>query len=120
MTSTTPTTSGTRAVRHHLPAGTASSRGCSVLVSPSSAGWDFSGLAVLELAPGEARSWSTGSSETLVLPLSGGCRVRCEGTTYDVHGRADVFGGPSDFVYLPRDTELTVTSDGGGRFALPS
>jgi len=115
----TPTTSGTNAARH-LPAGSAASAGCSVLVSPDSAGWDFSGLAVLELSPGETRSWSTGPSETLVMPLSGACRVDCEGTTYDVRGRADVFSGPSDFVYVPRDAELTVTSEEGGRFALPS
>src|SRR3954451_5458513 len=122
MTSTTsPTTSSTpTAGRRHLPSGTASGRGCSVLVSPDSAGWDFSGLAVLELAPGETRSWSTGPSETLVMPLYGACRVDCEGTTYEVRGRADVFDGPSDFVYVPRDTELTVSSDDGGRFALPS
>ena len=105
---------------YHLPAGTAAGRGCSVLVSPASAGWEFSGLAVLELAQGQTRSWSTGRAETLVLPLTGSCRVTCEGTTYDVQGRADVFSGPSDFVYVPRDTELTVTSEGGGRFALPS
>jgi 5-deoxy-glucuronate isomerase len=54
------------------------------------------------------------------MSLSGACRVTCEGTTYDVRGRAHVFSGPSDFVYAPRDSELTVTSDEGGRFALPS
>jgi 5-deoxy-glucuronate isomerase len=122
MTSTTsPTTSSTTtAVRRHLPSGTASGRGCSVLVGPASAGWDFSGLAVLELAPGETRAWSTGPSETLVMALSGSCRVSCEGTTYEVRGRPDVFSGPSDFVYVPRDTDLSVSSRDGGRFALPS
>jgi 5-deoxy-glucuronate isomerase len=115
MTSTTNT-----AARRHLPAGTATARGCSVVVSPGAAGWEFCGLAVLELAPGETQTWSTGPSETLVMSLSGACRVTCEGTTYAVHGRADVFNGPSDFVYAPRDSELTVASDEGGRFALPS
>jgi 5-deoxy-glucuronate isomerase len=115
----TPTSAAPR-TRHHLPAGTATGRGCSVLVDPASAGWEFSGLAVLALAPGESRAWSTGPAETLVMSLSGSCRVTCEGTTYDVQGRADVFSGPSDFVYVPRDAELTVTSDAGGRFALPS
>jgi 5-deoxy-glucuronate isomerase len=46
--------------------------------------------------------------------------VTCEGTTYDVRGRAGVFDGPSDFVYLPRDAEATISTEGGGRFALPS
>jgi 5-deoxy-glucuronate isomerase len=115
------TTPGTAtSSRHHLPAGTASGSGASLLVTPETAGWGFSGLAVLELAPGESRTWSTGPAETLVLPLSGACRVTCDGTTYDVHGRVDVFSGPSDFVYVPRDAELTVSSTAGGRFALPS
>jgi 5-deoxy-glucuronate isomerase len=89
-------------------------------VTPTSAGWTYSGLAVLELGPGESADWSTGPAETLVMSLSGSCTVTCEGTTYDVQGRADVFDGPSDFVYLPRDAEATVSTDAGGRFALPS
>jgi 5-deoxy-glucuronate isomerase len=31
-----------------------------------------------------------------------------------------VFSGPSDFVYVPRDAEVDITSAEGGRFALPS
>jgi 5-deoxy-glucuronate isomerase len=31
-----------------------------------------------------------------------------------------VFSGVSDFVYVPRDATVEITSDGGGRFALPS
>ncbi|HEY3529811.1 MAG TPA: 5-deoxy-glucuronate isomerase [Nocardioides sp.] len=104
----------------HLPAGSAAAPGCTLLVTPQSAGWSYSGLAVLDLGPGESATWSTGPAETLVMSLAGSCRVTCDGTTYDVQGRADVFSGPSDFVYLPRDAELTVTSDAGGRFALPS
>jgi 5-deoxy-glucuronate isomerase len=37
-----------------------------------------------------------------------------------VTGRRDVFDGPSDFVYVPRDAEVTIASEVGGRFALPS
>jgi 5-deoxy-glucuronate isomerase len=104
----------------HLPAGSAPGEGWSVLVTPETAGWTYSGLTVLDLGPGESATWPTGPAETLVMSLSGSCRVACEGTTYDVQGRADVFSGPSDFVYVPRDAEPTVTSDEGGRFALPS
>ena len=31
-----------------------------------------------------------------------------------------VFDGPSDFVYVPRDAAVVITSPAGGRFALPS
>ena len=38
---------------------------------------------------------------------------------FDLAGRADVFSGPTDLVYVPRDAEVTVTSVGGGRYAWP-
>jgi 5-deoxy-glucuronate isomerase len=46
--------------------------------------------------------------------------VTCDGETLGVEGRPDVFSGPSDFVYVPRDMRVEITSDDGGRFALPS
>ncbi len=105
---------------HHVPAGAAAAEGCRVLVTPASAGWTYSGLVVVELEPGGSFTWSTGGAETLVLSLSGSCRVACERETHVVEGRADVFSGSSDFVYAPRDSEVTIVSEQGGRFALPS
>jgi 5-deoxy-glucuronate isomerase len=104
----------------HRRAGDATDADCAVLVTPESAGWRYSGLAVVELEPGGSRTWSTGTAETLVMSLSGSCTVTCEGETLTVEGRADVFSGPSDFVYVPRDAEVELSSPGGGRFALPS
>jgi 5-deoxy-glucuronate isomerase len=112
-----PTETDTRYV---LPAGSATGEGLDLLVTPESAGWSFSGLAVLTLAPGESRTWSTGDAETLVLPLAGGCTVACGPDSVGLEGRADVFSGPTDFAYVPRDAEVTITSEDGGRFALPS
>ncbi|WP_262851873.1 5-deoxy-glucuronate isomerase [Mumia quercus] len=89
-------------------------------VTPQDAGWGFSGLRVVRLAPGEAYDAETGDAETLVLSLSGSCRVRCGDEELVVAGRPDVFAGPSDFVYVPRGAAFTVTSDDGGRFALAS
>ena len=91
-----------------------------LVVTPESAGWTYSGLAVVDLAPGESTTWRTGAAETLVLSLSGSCSVTCAGETLVVQGRRDVFSGPSDFVYVPRDAEVVLTSELGGRFALPS
>ena len=105
---------------YHLPAGSTAQEDVAVLVSPERAGWDYSGLAVLVLEPGGTTTWSTGEAETLVLSLGGSCAVTCDGETLTVEGRRDVFSGPSDFVYVPRDSEITVTSESGGRFALPS
>ena len=89
-------------------------------VTPAHAGWTYSGLRILTLAPGESHTLATHDGEMLVLPLAGSCRVDCEGTTIDLDGRTSVFSRVSDFAYVPRDAEVTVSSAGGGRFALPS
>jgi 5-deoxy-glucuronate isomerase len=92
----------------------------SLVVTPERAGWAYSGLRVLALQAGAAHTWATGDDELLVLPLSGSCTVTCDGENFDLHGRRDVFTRVSDFAYAPRDATVTVTSAGGGRFALPS
>ncbi|KIF01766.1 IolB protein [Streptomyces sp. RSD-27] len=83
---------------------------------------EFTRLVVLELAPGEAYAHACGEAEWIVLPLSGGCEVRCAeqgpAQTFALRGRDSVFDGPTDFVYLPRDASARVASAGGGRFAL--
>ncbi|HVV20470.1 MAG TPA: 5-deoxy-glucuronate isomerase [Pseudonocardiaceae bacterium] len=89
-------------------------------VTPESAGWTYCGLRVVDLAPGESVGFDTGSQETVVLPLSGGCVVTCGDAEFTLTGRADVFAGPSDFAYVPIGSTATVTTAGGGRFALPS
>ncbi|MFC8394220.1 MULTISPECIES: 5-deoxy-glucuronate isomerase [unclassified Streptomyces] len=105
---------------YHLPAGTAAEGPYDLLVTPESAGWGHSGLRVLTLAPGEAHALSTGESEFLVLPLSGGCTVTVAGRAFELDGRTDVFTSATDFAYLPRASEAVVSSAHGGRFALPS
>jgi 5-deoxy-glucuronate isomerase len=92
----------------------------SLVVTPENAGWGYSSLRVLELAAGESVTFATGPDEMVVLPLSGGCRVECDGETFDVAGRRSVFTRVSDFAYVPRDADVTVSSAGGGRFALPA
>jgi 5-deoxy-glucuronate isomerase len=91
-----------------------------IAVTPESAGWRFSGLSVVDLAPGGVHEWSTGAAEHLVLPLSGGCVVSGVDFSVTVAGRPDVFAGPADFAYLPTGTDVRIESAGGGRFALPS
>jgi 5-deoxy-glucuronate isomerase len=107
-------------VKLHLPAGSTSDSTFATVVTPESAGWGFSGLRVLELPAGGSATIATGDAEHLVLPLSGAATVSCEGERFELAGRADVFAGVTDFAYLPRDAEAIVTSEAGGRFALPA
>jgi 5-deoxy-glucuronate isomerase len=105
---------------HHLPAGTTGSGAYVLDIDPARAGWTYSGLRVLELAPGQSATVDTGPAETLVLSLTCDCVVDCPRQQVALAGRSSVFTGVSDVVYLPRDTRARVHSEHGGRFALPS
>jgi 5-deoxy-glucuronate isomerase len=104
----------------YLPAGSAGAGPFDLAITPETAGWSYCGLRVLRLAPGGAHSWASGGDELLVLPLSGSCRVSCDGADFELQGRPGVFARVTDFAYVPRDAALTVSSAGGGVFALPA
>jgi 5-deoxy-glucuronate isomerase len=104
----------------YIPTGSAGDGPFSLAVTPERAGWSYSGLRVLELGPGQAHTWATGTDEMLVLPLSGSAVVTCEGASFELQGRRDVFSRVSDFCYVPRATTVTVASSSGGTFAVPS
>jgi len=105
---------------YHLSAAAVAEQPYDVLLTPERAGWAYAGLAVLTLAAGQSVEVETGESELLVLSLSGGCTVTGRDDALTVTGRETVFSGPSDFVYVPRDASVQISSRDGGRFALPS
>ncbi len=104
---------------HHVAAELASGP-WTLEIEPKMAGWEYCSLRILDLAPGASHAFATGEDETLVLPLSGSCVVECGGERFPLRGRASVFTEVSDFAYVPRDTEVRVSSDTGGRFAFPA
>jgi 5-deoxy-glucuronate isomerase len=104
----------------HLRHGGTADGAWSLVVTPEQAGWAYCGLRVLELAPGAIHSFATGPDELLVMPMEGGGVVECESRRFELAGRDGVFGGVTDFAYVPRDAEVRVSSGGGGRFILPS
>lgn len=103
---------------HLLRAGDAARDGYTVEVTPETAGWRFSGLKVLELAPGGARQIGTEADEVLVVPLAGGCTVDVGGEVYHLTGRDSIFTGVTDHLYVPCGSTLTIRTESGGRFAL--
>jgi len=106
----------------HYPAGSAADGAWSLSLTPERAGWTWTGLRVANLAPGESVVFETGSDEVLVLPLTGACVVECGAETLELAGRDSVFSGPTDFVYAPRDSVVSVAGSGGSgcRFAVPA
>ncbi|WP_241236931.1 5-deoxy-glucuronate isomerase [Georgenia faecalis] len=79
-------------------------------ITPESAGWSYSGLTVLALAPGGRHRVGGGADEALVLPLAGAVRVEVDGVTVDLLGRRDVFAGPTDAVFLGRGSRATLVA----------
>ncbi|WP_329457811.1 5-deoxy-glucuronate isomerase [Streptomyces sp. NBC_01497] len=102
----------------HVRAGEAAAGPYALDIGPERAGWTYCSLRVLDLPPGGSHVLDTGDSEWIVLPLTGGCTVRTEGRTFELHGRDGVFGDVTDFAYLPRDGHAQIASGAGGRFAL--
>jgi 5-deoxy-glucuronate isomerase len=107
------------ASRLHRPAGSLATGAWAIDLSPEEAGWSWSSLRILELEAGGSETFSTGSDEMLVLPLSGSCAVAVGSSVHILHGRSGVFRGPTDFAYVPCRSTVAITSEGGGRFALP-
>ena len=63
---------------------------------------------------GGSATFATGEDEMLVLPLRGRLHGRpATGETFELTGRRDVFTRVTDFAYVPRDAEVTVSSADG-------
>ncbi len=102
------------------PAGSSGDADFDVRITPGDPGWAHTGLYAATLQPGESRTIDTGDCEWIVLPLSGGGAVVEVGErSFTLEGRPDVFAGPTDLVYVPRDSRFTVSSTRGGRIAFP-
>lgn len=105
-------------VQLYRPALAAGPDGVMVDVSPADAGWTYSSLRVVVVSPQDTYEFRTGASEWIVLPLSGSAQVFCDGESVELEGRESVFSRVSDFAYVPRGTNVRITSAAGGRFAL--
>lgn len=105
-------------MNHVIRAGETTTGAFELVITAESAGWHHSGLRVLALAAGQKESFSTGDDEYMVLSLGGSADVVVDDVAFALEGRADVFSGPSDVVYAPRDADVTISSADGGRFAL--
>ncbi|MDI5980384.1 5-deoxy-glucuronate isomerase [Amycolatopsis magusensis] len=103
----------------HHPHGTLADGEDPILLTPEAAGWTYTGLRVLRLAAGTSRVVHTGEFEAFVLPLSGGCVVEVDGSRFDLAGRESVFTRITDFAYVPRDAEVTLSTVDGCELALP-
>lgn len=103
----------------HRPDGTLATGNDPIRLRAEDAGWNYTGLSVLHLAAGESRTLHTDEYEAFVLPLSGSCTVKVDGAVFELSGRDSVFTRVTDFVYVPRDAEVELTTRTGLQVALP-
>jgi 5-deoxy-glucuronate isomerase len=94
--------------------------GVVVDITPAGAGWEWTGLRVLRLAPGQPQTVRTGESELFVLPLAGSLDVTVGNHDFHLEGRRSVFSRVTDFCYVGRDTDFTLVSEADAEVALPS
>jgi len=87
-------------------------------ITPSKAGWRYSGLRVLRLAAGTTHELTTGTTEMAILPVSGGMTVEVESQTFRLEGRTGVFSAVTDFAYVPIDADIRITTRGPCEIAL--
>lgn len=87
------------------------SSGTLIEVDVERAGWEFTGLTVVRLAPGEGWQRETGSDEVALVPLGGRCRIASGDHTWTIGERDNPFAGQPWAVYLPRGSGFTVTAE---------
>ena len=102
----------------YLPAGSAGSAAYEVEITPESAGWGYSSLRIISLPVAGTDAFETGDDEVIIVPLSGAVSVEADGSHVDLDGRASVFAGPTDVVYIGIGQTVTLHSERGGRFAV--
>lgn len=104
--------------RRFYPAESSGSGVAIVHINPNLAGWRYSGLRILTLTAGARYEFATGSTETAILPLSGGMTVEVESKSFLLKGRSGVFAAVTDFAYAPIDTEVRIVTQGPCEVAL--
>jgi 5-deoxy-glucuronate isomerase len=80
------------------------------LVDPASASWRYLSFRVERMRKGEQVSRHTGGEEIALVPLGGSCAVESGGHRWELGERATVFDGMPWALYLPGDTEYTLSA----------
>ena len=82
------------------------------VVDPASASWRYLSFRVERLRDGERVSRQTGGDEIALVPLGGRCAIESGGEQWELGERSSVFDGMPWALYLPPDTEYTLSALG--------
>jgi 5-deoxy-glucuronate isomerase len=82
------------------------------LVDPASASWRYLSFRVERLHDGDDVTRRTGDEEIALVSLGGRFVAESDGERWELGGRATVFDGMPWALYLPRDSEYTLSAIG--------
>ena len=89
-----------------------------LVVTPKSAGWDLISFQARKLKAGNQWSFGSASNELAIVLLSGKISIHStRGSWHDLE-RNDVWTSAATALYLPRNTEFTITAESDTEFAV--
>ena len=88
------------------------------VVDPASASWRYLSFRVERLHDGDDVTRRTGDEEIALVSLGGRFAAESEGERWELGGRATVFDGMPWALYLPRDSEYTLSAIGDAEVAV--
>jgi len=88
------------------------------LVDPASASWSYLSFRVERLRDGDEVARRTGDEEIALVSLGGRFAAESDGERWELGGRATVFDGMPSALYLPRDSEYTLSAIGEAEVAV--
>ncbi len=81
-------------------------------VTNEEAGWEFLNFNARLMKQREDWKWNTGDTECALILMGGNFSIKSDkGNWKTINGRKDVFSGIAHTVYLPRNTDFTLTAE---------
>ena len=87
-------------------------------VTPGSAGWEFISFQARRLSRGNTWSFNSRENELAIIILSGSISVNSNRGSWESIERENVWTSAATALYLPRDTEFSITAARDSEFAV--
>ncbi len=102
-----------------FPKGSLTREGHDVSLSPAEANWRYAGLKVISLAARTTFEFHADGIEAAIIPMAAiDVDVDVAGFKYQLGGREGVFAGPTDWVYAPLNSEVTLRATSSSEIAI--
>jgi 5-deoxy-glucuronate isomerase len=89
-------------------------------VTPESAGWEYVGLTIEQIAPDGVWNYSAGKDEICIVPLRGSAVITTNEGEWTVSRPGTMFDGKPTCLYLPLGSSFKATSQEGAELAVTS